>query len=138
MEEMMAGGDYESTPDPLLRAILAKDEKAAISFIQRAPDVNYGDVIGRTPIHYAALKGFTEIVDLLVQKGANIEMREKRDGMSTLYIAATYDHKDFVEKLLKHGADVNTRGPNTRLLCFGRPLTTTWRWLKFLFNTELT
>ena len=54
--------------------------------------------------------GSVEIVDALVQAGANSNLSDERYGYSPLIFAAWKGHADVVEKLVAAGADVTFRG----------------------------
>jgi len=61
---------------------------------------------GRTPLHWAAEKGYGKIVQLLLGRGADINARGKT-SRTPLTEAAAKGHTDVVQLLLKNGADVN-------------------------------
>ena len=56
----------------------------------------------------SAIKGQTEIADLLIAKGANVDARDK-SGATPLHQAALKGNLAFATLLLQHGADVNAR-----------------------------
>src|ERR1017187_725486 len=56
----------------------------------------------------SALKGQTDIADLLLAKGANVDARDK-SGATPLHQAALKGNLAFATLLLQHGADVNAR-----------------------------
>jgi cytohesin len=56
----------------------------------------------------SAIKGQTDIADLLIAKGANVEARDK-NGATPLHQAALKGNLAFATLLLQHGADVNAR-----------------------------
>ncbi|WP_353280158.1 ankyrin repeat domain-containing protein [Wolbachia endosymbiont (group A) of Phasia obesa] len=59
-----------------------------------------------TPLHYAVLSG-REMVELLIEKGANINMVSE-DGPTLLHYAAAFsDKREVVELLIKEGANVD-------------------------------
>jgi len=59
-----------------------------------------------TPLHRAALQGHAEIVELLLDRGAKIDVLNKY-GKTPLFNAVTYGQLAVVRTLLKHGAMVN-------------------------------
>ena len=72
---------------------------------------------GDTLLHWAAGKGFTEVIETLVAKGADVEAREKYQR-TPLHIAAYQGHAESVKVLVVNGADVHAvdKGKNTPLL----------------------
>ncbi|UNI18714.1 hypothetical protein JDV02_004967 [Purpureocillium takamizusanense] len=63
---------------------------------------------GRTPIHNAAQMGLREITLKLIQKGADVNARTKKNW-TALILAAEAGRTEIVKLLLKHGADVNAQ-----------------------------
>lgn len=64
-----------------------------------------------TPLHYAVLSG-REMVELLIEKGANINMVSE-DGPTLLHYAAAFsDKREVVELLIKEGANVDAIDDN--------------------------
>ena len=61
---------------------------------------------GITPIHWASVHGRTEVVKLLLDMKADVNVRDT-DGFTPLYIAAQNGHTEVVKLLLDHKADVN-------------------------------
>lgn len=68
-------------------------------------------VSGRFPLHWAALKGHSEVVELLLQHGANLNARNS-SGRPALQEACMGDDLESVKVLLENGADVNARSYN--------------------------
>jgi uncharacterized protein len=70
------------------------------------------DKSGRTPLLHAARDGRTEIVDLLIRRGANVhacwDSPSSNDGRWTaLHITAIQGQLESARLLLAHGAEVN-------------------------------
>jgi ankyrin repeat protein len=61
---------------------------------------------GETPLHLAALKGATELVKLLLAKGAPVDCKDNQ-GATPLMNAAAHGHLEIVRLLLEHNANVN-------------------------------
>ncbi|NBW29502.1 ankyrin repeat domain-containing protein [bacterium] len=64
------------------------------------------DTIDQTPLIVAAQGGCKEIVEMLLEAGANIEHRNDQ-GETALISAAQEGHKEIVKILLYAGANVN-------------------------------
>ena len=61
-----------------------------------------------TPLQHAALKGQKKVVELLIEKGADVNA--KCDvGWTPLHNAAAYGHKEIIELLIAKSADVNAK-----------------------------
>lgn len=60
----------------------------------------------QTPLHIAATDGHFDLVCLLLQNGADIDMQDKNDW-SALHCAAKHSHLDITEVLLKHRANIS-------------------------------
>jgi len=61
---------------------------------------------GWTPLIQAAYKGHKDIVQILLECGANID-HQANDGWTALMLAARYGHKDVVQILLENGASID-------------------------------
>lgn len=62
------------------------------------------DFPGWPPLAYAAFNNHPQVVEYLIEKGANINARTET-GATALFLAARYGHTDVVKLLLKHHAD---------------------------------
>jgi ankyrin repeat protein len=67
-----------------------------------------------TPLIWAVMKGRTDMVRLLAERGANLNATETKNGMSALLAAAVKGHVDTVKVLLEKGADIKTRDRDGR------------------------
>lgn len=68
--------------------------------------VNQTDKHGRTALILAASEGHLAIMDILVEKGAQIDAQDK-DGLSALSWACLKGHLNAVISLIANGVDVN-------------------------------
>jgi ankyrin repeat protein len=72
------------------------------------PVINARDRDGRTPFHLAVLQGHTELVELLLEWGADSDLYDNSQG-SALHFAAHYGHHGIVELLIGRGSDIEAR-----------------------------
>jgi cytohesin len=63
---------------------------------------------GGTPLHYAALRGHKETVELLIAEGADVSAKTD-DGFTSLHVAARHGRTEIGELLITKGADVNAK-----------------------------
>lgn len=62
----------------------------------------------RTPLHIAAYRGNTHVVELLLSAGSNIEAKDD-DGSTPLHLASWRGNHETVGLLISAGADVNVK-----------------------------
>lgn len=63
----------------------------------------------QTPLLWAAENGHQEIVQLLIEKGANIESKNSRYSQTPLLWAAENGHQEIVQLLVEKGADIESK-----------------------------
>jgi hypothetical protein len=98
------------------------------SYIQQQPPsqrqelVNKVDNGGYTPLHQATFKGNKDIVELLLDAGADTNTQAGKNLYTPLLLAACHDKNDIAELLVKARADVNraNRDDTTPLHCAAR------------------
>ncbi len=79
------------------------------TLLQTNPDlVRSKDNKGGMPLHYAAIEGHKDVVELLLANKADVNAKAN-DGETPLYLAALYGHRDVAKLLLANKADVNAR-----------------------------
>jgi ankyrin repeat protein len=91
--------------------IYKKDIKGVKELLARGVDVNIREkTMGSTPLIVAcSIEGTYEIIELLISKGADINIKGSYDGRTALMWAAQNSQKT-VELLLAKGAEVNVKG----------------------------
>ena len=63
---------------------------------------------GAQPLHLAVVKGYAEIVQLLLENGAKIDIKAKnKDQATPLSWALFFQQKEMVSLLIKSGANIN-------------------------------
>ncbi len=85
-----------------------EDNTDMIEFLlSKGADINAKDyAVGGTPLHYASMNGYINIVRFLINKGADITCQGKGD-FTALSLAETEGHKDVAELLRKHMKDIS-------------------------------
>lgn len=69
-------------------------------------NANSIDVYGQSPIYYAAREGHLDIIKLLIEKGADINMTDKFCE-SCIFYSAMNGHYEVTEFLIENGANIN-------------------------------
>ena len=64
---------------------------------------------GWTALQYAAWKNRTDVTQLLLRRGADVNKRSGGNHETVLHSAAYYNSTDVIEVLLKHGASTNIK-----------------------------
>lgn len=66
---------------------------------------------GRNALHFAADYGHVDIIEYLISKGANVNLKDKH-GITPLLAAIYEEHTDCVKMLLKSGAKTDGKAPD--------------------------
>ena len=66
--------------------------------------INSIDSNGATLLHYVTALNYYELIPLLHENGADINMKTKRSSMTPLMVAAAKGHEKAVKKLMRLGA----------------------------------
>lgn len=74
--------------------------------------VNSSNQEGASPLMMAAVSGQLEVVQLMVEKKADVDKQDGVHGWTALMQATYHGNKDIVKYLLSQGADVNLRAKN--------------------------
>ncbi len=71
--------------------------------IEKGAKIEVKDELNRTPLHYAAIKGWLEIARVLLQSKADPNLKDK-DGYTPYHYAKYNDYKDIAALLKEYGA----------------------------------
>jgi ankyrin repeat protein len=91
----------------LLHGMARKDAESAKIALECGADPNAKDEHKRNMLSLAAEWGYAEIAQMLIDKGAKIDVGDGSAEMTPLMHAAFRGHADVVRLLLAHGAEVN-------------------------------
>ncbi|KAK8001186.1 hypothetical protein PG991_013408 [Apiospora marii] len=91
---------FISIVEPLLRPSVV---------FQVSTSINREDRYKRTPLSYAAASGYEEIVQLLLKKGAKVDIRDVYE-LTPLSWAVYHGHSGVAQLLLDHGAENDSKG----------------------------
>lgn len=93
--------------------------EAVSELLAAGADPNAPQIRGQTALMWAASEGHTDVIELLVEAGANLEAasiastrpeRRPAGGFTALLFAARQGHLDAARELIEAGADVNHVG----------------------------
>ncbi len=94
---------------PLICAVTSDQPEAVSLLLKKGADVNRrADKSGHTALSWAAVLGYSHLMDTLIQAGADTETKNKR-GRTPLMEAALRGHESTTQKLLASGADPNAK-----------------------------
>uniref|UniRef100_A0A5B7AK26 Putative dual specificity protein kinase shkB n=1 Tax=Davidia involucrata TaxID=16924 RepID=A0A5B7AK26_DAVIN len=92
--------------DPTVRLMYLANEgdlEGIKELLDSGTDVNFRDIDDRTALHVAACQGFSDVVVLLLERGAEVDPQD-RWGSTPLADAIHYKNHDLIKLLEKHGA----------------------------------
>src|SRR6266705_6271827 len=105
VEFLLAKGAKE---DIYAATIVGHVDKVAAFLKQDKKLVNARDSGGRAALHWAALYGQKEVMELLLAEKADVNLLDG-DGFTPLHWAATFNKRDAVELLLANKANMNIK-----------------------------
>ncbi|KAM9358027.1 CARD- and ANK-domain containing inflammasome adapter protein [Symphorus nematophorus] len=95
----------QSKADKLLHMIATDGEVALLEELLENTDINTVTSCKETLLHVAAEYGHMSIVELLICKGARLDLQDNK-GQSALHIAASRGHTEIVRALIQAGAPI--------------------------------
>eukprot|EP01062_Namystynia_karyoxenos_P008170 TRINITY_DN12870_c0_g1_i1.p1 TRINITY_DN12870_c0_g1~~TRINITY_DN12870_c0_g1_i1.p1 ORF type:complete len:230 (+),score=42.99 TRINITY_DN12870_c0_g1_i1:101-790(+) len=84
-------------------------DQCQVLIIEGCADVNYRNTLGESPVHIAAMRGVSSVLELLLGYGGdpNVQQRQELGGRTPLHAAVERGHIRVVETLLSAHADPN-------------------------------
>jgi len=106
-------GPRAASPTP---ATPASSPTAQEQFLKQTQDLiaaggnmNARDELGTSPLHTAAVMGYSDAAELLAAKGADVNAPDENLGYTPLHWAAQSDNAAVAQLLISKGADVNAK-----------------------------
>ncbi|KAG7263745.1 hypothetical protein CRUP_012273 [Coryphaenoides rupestris] len=104
--------DEKRRPD-VFSALKLGNSQLVKEILEEDPaQVNSSNQEGASPLMMAAVSGQLEVVQLMVEKNADIDKQDGVHGWTALMQATYHGNKDVVKYLLSQGAEVNLRAKN--------------------------
>ncbi|MBF0160566.1 MAG: ankyrin repeat domain-containing protein, partial [Magnetococcales bacterium] len=103
-------GGYSDDQPPaseLWRHAIAGNVAGVRKILEQGGSANQTSLTGMTPLMWAIQEGNQELIDLLLQKGADIHAFNIRAGCNALILAGEWLQPHNVEMLIERGAHVN-------------------------------
>nr|XP_061810334.1 ankyrin repeat and SAM domain-containing protein 6-like [Nerophis lumbriciformis] len=104
--------DERRRPDVFSALKLGNSQLVKEILEEDSNQVNSSNQEGASPLMIAAVSGQLEVVQLMVEKKADIDKQDGVHGWTALMQATYHGNKDIVKYLLSQGADVNLRAKN--------------------------
>jgi len=83
--------------------------RMARSYVDRYPiTLDWANIEGKTALHVAAMKGNEELVQMLCDLGADVDLADN-DGNTPLHYASAWGHITIVQLLIERGRQYNLR-----------------------------
>ena len=103
-----AGADAEAYHVfDLINAGATLSVEDALFFINAGGDIDATDGNGRSFLHYAVYDNRIDLVNVLIDAGADLNIKEDEFGRTPLHAAAGFGYTDIVRALIDAGANLN-------------------------------
>ena len=76
--------------------------------------MNQQDQYGRSPLHVAAAVDYAEMLEFLLQNGADINIKTTGEEQTPIHFAAKNDAINSLQMLLGYGANIDVRDSKNR------------------------
>lgn len=96
----------------LMKAVQHNDPATVKRLIAEGVNVSELDANGDAPLVMAAYKGYTEVVRLLLEAGADVTAVDPGMKATALHAAAYAGRTEAAKLLIEHGIDIDKQGPN--------------------------
>lgn len=94
---------------PIFKAILNDRPKTLKELVKMGASLNDTDIYGRTPLMYAIIHKKQDMVETLINAGADMNIKDKKSNWTALDYAIYTRQEDIAEMMIQAGFDVHTR-----------------------------
>ena len=98
----------EDCPRPLHVAVQRNCREIIQMLLTYGDDINALDARGRAALYLASKLGYPEMIDVLKQRDATVEIRNL-NGYAPLHASAFMRNRDVVEVVVKNGSEIDTK-----------------------------
>ncbi len=91
---------------PLLWASYTNSPELIRLLLELKVDASLSNVIGQTPLHFAAAEGHSEVTTLLLEGGADPTVTDSQ-SLTPALLASRNNHLDLVELFTQRGVAIN-------------------------------
>ena len=109
MEKSLAMSGSSSKDITLFNAAYHGDARNVSELLLKGAMVDFRNKKGFTPLLAAAQRGHTEVCELLLEKGSDLEESESSAQYTALHLAAIYGHESLLQLLIKYKPNLNIR-----------------------------
>ena len=98
-----------SSDADLIEASKSGDLYLVQELLDRGSDINGRDDSGQSPLHYAVYFGRFDVMALLINRGADVNIKVPQMDLTPLHAATMNGDLMIVKFLVEHGAQVNAK-----------------------------
>ncbi|KAH7391522.1 ankyrin repeat-containing domain protein [Cadophora sp. MPI-SDFR-AT-0126] len=105
----------KSKPSSMLDAVSSGTDVEVLAFLATGSDPN--EAVGKdgeAPLHIACHRGYTQVVELLLEYGASIDVKDQAHHQP-LHCAASDGRLDVAQLLVDHGANLTARNTDMQI-----------------------
>jgi ankyrin repeat protein len=104
---LIACTSQDELNEDFVQAVIKGDIQQFNAFLSKGAEIEATDQkYGATPLMWAAHEGHTDIMQVLLDKGVQINAQQQ-DGCTALWYSAQQDKLEAVKILIAHGADLS-------------------------------
>ncbi len=94
--------------EPPAKTTQTKPKQVTLTKVSKLKPIDRPDDKGFTKLHYEAMRGNVKKAEILLEQGANVDIKQRTFFGAPLQYAASAGHVEMVRLLLEHKANVNS------------------------------